>query len=366
MSDEEDANIPDADTCQARCVEFAKITGTDEACAQFFLQDHDWDLSRSLNSYFEARTTGGGVHVVPGSSEASAIITIDDAAASALENDRKRPRASDGDSSDSADTSRPKLTATPPKRFSFITWNIDGLDDRSLKKRMKAVCKIIETEAPDIVFLQELTPNTYLYIEAKLPQYELFSAGADRGYFTATLLRKFRVYSDGHRVIEYAHTSMGRNLLCVEAHIGPLKLTLLNTHLESTKAHSDTRMQQLRDCFSRVSATSPERVTIFAGDLNLRDHEMKSVGGPPAGVSDLWERCGRRREVEFTWDTQRNTNKEMPGRFKPRLRFDRVYLRDAGRVTPVHFGLVGLEKVTDTQSFPSDHWGIQVYFSIDQ
>ena len=83
-------------------------------------------------------------------------------------------------------------------------------------------------------------------------------------------------------------------------------------------------------------------------------------------MSDLWERCGRRKEVEFTWDTQRNTNLEMPGRFKPRLRFDRVYLRDSGRVIPEHFGLVGLEKVTGTQSFPSDHWGIQVYFSIVQ
>ena len=53
MSEEEDTNIPDAATCQSRCVEFAKITGTDEACAQFFLQDHDWDLSvRQFSQYF--------------------------------------------------------------------------------------------------------------------------------------------------------------------------------------------------------------------------------------------------------------------------------------------------------------------------
>ena len=65
--------------------------------------------------------------------------------------------------------------------------------------------------------MQELTPNTCLYIEAKLPQYQLISAGsADRDYFTATLLRKYRVYSDSHRVIEYRHSAMMRNLLCVE------------------------------------------------------------------------------------------------------------------------------------------------------
>ena len=59
-----------------------------------------------------------------------------------------------------------------------------------------------------------------------------------------------------------------------QAHIGPLKLTLLNTHLESTKQHADTRQEQLKDCFSRLRAASPDRVAIFAGDLNLRDHEV--------------------------------------------------------------------------------------------
>ncbi|XP_037081097.1 tyrosyl-DNA phosphodiesterase 2-like isoform X2 [Pollicipes pollicipes] len=365
MSDNEaeEDNIPDAATCQERCSEFASITGTDEACAQFFLQDHEWDLTRSLNSYFEARTSGAGVHVVPGSEDASAIITIDDQAVSAL--DGRKRRWSSGEAG-GATTSRLRLTASPPRTFSFITWNIDGLDQRCLKKRTKMVCKIIEMEAPDIVFLQELTPNTCVYIETKLPQYQLLSAGADRDYFTATLLRKYRVYCDAHRIVEYPRTSMLRNLLCVEAHIGPLKLTLLNTHLESTKEHTAVRQEQLKECFSRLKATSADHVVLLAGDLNLRDSDVTAVGGLPAGVSDLWERCGRRKEVEFTWDMQRNTNLEMPGRFKPRLRFDRVYLRATDQVTAEHFGLVGLEKVQGTQSFPSDHWGVQVYFGINQ
>ena len=38
----------------------------------------------------------------------------------------------------------------------FVTWNIDGLDQTNLKKRTKGVCKILEQEAADIVFLQEV------------------------------------------------------------------------------------------------------------------------------------------------------------------------------------------------------------------
>lgn len=60
---------------------------------------------------------------------------------------------------------------------------------------------------------------------------------------------------------------------------------------------------------------------------------------------------------------------QFPGRFKPRLRFDRVYL--GSPITPNvitslprHFGLVGLEKVTNTQSFPSDHWGLIVHYEV--
>lgn len=56
----------------------------------------------------------------------------------------------------------------------------------------------------------------------------------------------------------------------------------------------------------------------------------------------------------------------MPGRFKPRMRFDRVYMRQATPpvITPRHFGLLGLEKAPGTQSFPSDHWGIIVHFEV--
>jgi hypothetical protein len=78
-----------------------------------------------------------------------------------------------------------------------------------------AVILFGDREKPDVVFFQELVPETFSYIEDKLPEY-MCIAGNTVGYFTATLLRKFTVYYDSHKIIEHADSLMMRNLLTVE------------------------------------------------------------------------------------------------------------------------------------------------------
>ncbi|XP_042866505.1 tyrosyl-DNA phosphodiesterase 2-like isoform X2 [Penaeus japonicus] len=340
--EEEDEDIPDVATCQSLVEQFAEITGTDEACAQFYLQDRKWNLERSVNAFFESQA--GGIQILNDGDEPEVVVTFDSNMVSML--------------------SANCATKEPPKNFRLITWNVDGLDEKNLKKRTKTVAKIIESEKADIVFLQELIPETYSYLEDLLPQF-VFIAGGSREYFTATLLRRTTVYFDGHNLIQFQNSVMGRNLLCVEAHIGDIKLNLLNAHLESTAEFSKQRTEQLSMAFNRMKSAANNSTMIFAGDLNLRDKEVEQAR-PPGDIYDLWEACGRRNECRWTWDTQRNTNREMSGQYKPRCRFDRVYLRPSNPpiITPRHFGLLGLEKVRGTQSFPSDHWGIIVHFEV--
>lgn len=93
--------------------------------------------------------------------------------------------------------------------------------------------------------------------------------------------------------------------------------------------------------------------------------------------------------LQWTWDTMRNTNKQMSGTYKPRCRFDRVYFRPATSkaaqwvAIPKFFGLIGLQKIASYQCFPSgtflfpikiisyfiisliiiiDHWGLLMDF----
>lgn len=49
-SDSED--IPDVAECQKLCEQFAEITGTDVACAQFYLQDRSWNLDVNIKLNF--------------------------------------------------------------------------------------------------------------------------------------------------------------------------------------------------------------------------------------------------------------------------------------------------------------------------
>lgn len=53
MSDNE-VNVPDRDTFLKLTEEFAQITDTNEALAQTFLQDHNWNLNKSVSALYDA------------------------------------------------------------------------------------------------------------------------------------------------------------------------------------------------------------------------------------------------------------------------------------------------------------------------
>ena len=91
------------------------------------------------------------------------------------------------------------------------------------------------------------------------------------------------------------------------------------------------------------------------------------MGGLPDGILDIWEVTGKRPEARYTWDTARNDNLEWSSRIRPKLRFDRLYLKHPSNKTivkPVYFELVGIERLKSCQRFPSDHWGILSHYNI--
>jgi len=346
IEDDEDEGLPDAATAKKLIKEFETVTNTDEIMAQYQLQEHGWDLSRALNSFFTAK--------------------IDQTEANLAARTNVKPELPKKTVAEALQEGL--LSTKAPETLVFVTWNIDGLDQTNLKKRTKGVCKILEQEAADIVFLQEVIPETFSYIESKMPNYVCLAA-KQHNYFVATLLRKGRVYLDHHTVKDFHTSSMGRHVLAAQAHCGSVKLDLFNTHLESTKDHAEERGRQLKQCLAQVSSRPTERVSILAGDLNLRDAELVASGGLPDRTVDVWERCGARKEVQYTWDMMRNTNLQANfGKFRPRCRFDRIYLRDSlpTTATASHFGLIGLQKITDTQAFPSDHWGLRCVLNLTQ
>lgn len=53
-------------------------------------------------------------------------------------------------------------------------------------------------------------------------------------------------------------------------------MTLMTSHLESTKEHAEERQRQLKVCFKAMEQADPDTTVVFGGDLNLRDTEVPS------------------------------------------------------------------------------------------
>jgi tyrosyl-DNA phosphodiesterase 2 len=61
----------------------------------------------------------------------------------------------------------------------------------------------------------------------------------------------------------------------VQATVKDVSVTLITSHLESTKAHAAERKRQLTTAFKHVTDAPAEHTVFFGGDLNIRDKEVK-------------------------------------------------------------------------------------------
>ncbi|CAL1538597.1 unnamed protein product [Lymnaea stagnalis] len=356
-SDDDDANLPSREVCELRCQMFAEVTGTDTALAMFYLQDRGWIIERAINDYF---ADNGGSSVKSPPAAKSLTVTAS-----------KIP-----DSGPSAKT--PYLTTAPPvlqpkndQRIRVLSWNIDGLDPDNLLSRAEGVCSVLLQEDPEVIFIQEAVSRSLQIIKSRCVGYDVF-LGAEKelivpgAYFTAMLVRKDCVKVESTKLTSFPTSVMERTLLEVKCRLKNIPVTFLTSHLESTGEHSRERQKQLKIAFDRMAAIDAEDTVIFGGDLNLRDKELTGVSAKPPGVYDVWECTGKRPQAAYTWDLAMNDNKLLHSRAQPRCRFDRLYIRHGReyRLKPAYFELVGIQRLSSCQRFPSDHWGILGHFDV--
>ncbi len=272
--------------------------------------------------------------------------------------------------------------------FKLLSWNIDGLDMANLESRTLGVANKILNEKPDVVFLQELVNETEQILRSKLSKQYKFITGKSPvcNYYVAILLNISTCKPKSEKLIQFRNTSMGRCLLQTKfTYKKKVELCVMTAHLESTTEFSAQRCAQLKFCFDEMLKIDQNCLVFFGGDLNLRDSELSSIGGAPAQIYDVWESTGARKECLYTWDTMRNTNLKMNGKFKPRCRFDRLYYRHVKpdpknysttmnsnsnsdeffTLMPLYFELEGLERLKSCNRFCSDHWAIQTYCQLE-
>lgn len=249
----------------------------------------------------------------------------------------------------------------------LLCWNIDGLDHRDTIERAEAVCDIIVSNGPHVVFLQEVVPSTWKIILVRLGgQYDCYCKEAtDRYYPVILVLKTPDITTVGAlKCTPFPTSTMGRHLLELDITYRGVAVHLMASHLESQKDHATERKKQLEAVFGVLNSLQASRTCIFGGDLNVRDEEVAAVG-LPANTVDVWQACGGKVADKYTWDVSCNDNLEWPYPNKPKLRFDRTFLGQAkAALRPTSFSLVGKERLPSCKRFPSDHWGLLMEFSL--
>ncbi|GAB5571176.1 tyrosyl-DNA phosphodiesterase 2 [Prionailurus iriomotensis] len=296
---------PEAKKRRLLCVEFASVAMCDSAVAQCYLAENDWEMERALNSYFEPPVENSASESRP-ETPAGPGSCVD------LTNEETT------DSIGSKTSTSEGIQQEDGSTFSFITWNVDGLDLNNLQERARGVCSYLTLYSPDVIFLQEVIPPYCSYLKKRASSYEMIT----------------------------------------EASVSGNELCLMTSHLESTRGHAKERMNQLKMVLKKMQEVPASATVIFAGDTNLRDHEVTKCGGLPGNILDVWEFLGKPKHCQYTWDTQMNSNLGISATCK--LRFDRIFFRTAaesGHIVPQSLDLLGLEKL-DCGRFPSDHWGL--------
>ena len=253
----------------------------------------------------------------------------------------------------------------------LLSWNIDGLDEENKKERTEEVCRTILLKRPHLVFLQEIVSDTQAILVQKLGHvYSLFVHPAPPLHYYPMILINHKCgdisVSGMLNVMEFSGSIMGRHLLDMNVSFHGVSLQIMTTHLESTKNYAAERKRQLEFCFEEVvKHTRLGKICIFGGDLNLRDQELKVIQIPERSV-DVWQSCGSVMEEKFTWDMTANSNISWEHQYKPKMRFDRLYLSPYGMDTarPVKFELIGKDYAADCERYPSDHWGMWAEFIV--
>ncbi|XP_029098057.1 tyrosyl-DNA phosphodiesterase 2 isoform X1 [Monodon monoceros] len=363
---EREEGEPEVKKRRLLCVEFASVASCDAAVAQCYLAENDWEMERALDSYFEPAVEESALksHLETASEPKSWVETHPSSGADAsLPKSRLSLRSVDLTKEETSDSTSSKTSTSENVQqedgsmFSFITWNIDGLDLNNLPERARGVCSYLTLYSPDVVFLQEVIPPYSAYLKKKASSYEIIT-GHEEGYFTAIMLKKSRLKFKSQEIIPFPNTKMMRNLLCVHVSVSGNELCLMTSHLESTRGHAKERMNQLKMVLKKMQEAPESATVIFAGDTNLRDQEVSKCGGLPNNILDVWEFLGKPKHCQYTWDTQMNSNLGIAATCK--LRFDRIFFRAAaegGHIIPRSLDLLGLEKL-DCGRFPSDHWGL--------
>jgi len=260
----------------------------------------------------------------------------------------------------------------PPKNnrrispLTVVTYNM-WFGETDFVNRVHHLIKVLLTGhkyKPDLVCLQEVTPQSYQILQKGLGNnYYLFEIFGDppMRYCNLIAINKetMDIVDDTLGYYDLPETQMSRKLMICYVTIKKTgtRFHILNTHLESFDTHWKNRQQQM-EFIDQILEEEKVSNFILCGDFNIcKDDEPIESHIRLAGYSDAWMEMGSPQSLKHTYNSK--TNRYAKGDYKSRL--DRILYRfgNNDQVAITKLKLLGIK-----EPLPSDHYGVLSEFLI--
>ncbi|MCG8352947.1 MAG: endonuclease/exonuclease/phosphatase family protein [Chloroflexales bacterium] len=224
-------------------------------------------------------------------------------------------------------------------------------------ERCQAVLALLESCRPDLIALQEVTPDFLQqvlhtpWVQAEYRISDIYGDSVDP--YGVLILSRLPIREWQFFALP---SVMGRHLVTARALLNATVTTFASVHLESTSYAAPTRAKQLARIFPLLAT---EQHVILSGDFNFCSSWEENRRLDPT-YQDVWPLL-HQTAPGFTEDTDRNTMRLLVTGKRKQVRFDRLLLRSqpAGwRAETIR--LIGTEPISSTMPniFPSDHFGL--------
>lgn len=234
-----------------------------------------------------------------------------------------------------------------------LSYNIWFANDNRIE-RLESLIATIAHLNPDVLCLQEVTPDVYNILKISLGNYpHYFPNNLNYSYGSVTFSK---IKFDEKNEYEFKSSAMGRKLVITR--IGDI--VVANTHFESEfrKNNAEKLLQYDTAKYILDDEYSKGYDIIFCSDTNILSFEEKLFFNDEEW-KDLWFEKGS-FEDEHTYDYTTNNNLKNKNVGKYRSRLDRIIYK-LNKCKPLKYTLVkGISGMIE----PSDHHGVMGEFAL--
>jgi endonuclease/exonuclease/phosphatase family metal-dependent hydrolase len=195
------------------------------------------------------------------------------------------------------------LAAAQPLRV--MTYNIHHGIDADWRMDLKAIARVIELEAPDVIVLNEVNRarasngfvDTLTVLSRQLRMIYIFGSNQRDGQYGNAVLSRYPIVEWENTRFNH-NTTQVRGLLRAVIDTPAGRITLLATHLDHIEDHRNARTAQVAETLE-LWAGAPR--TILMGDLNAEPYAPELQAIYDAGFVDVLEASGLDDVFTF-WD----------------------------------------------------------------